>query len=190
MESGRPRRGPGGLTVRLPVPCQFADSIIAVNARMTDSSPPQPASVPLPRSSARWSAAITALLVLAIVGALPALRDVSEHLQAAASSGLPRWSVLVLATAALQAAYAVYLAQFRQRAAVYVVAWFLLAVAMGYASLLGWSLLAGESSRPLAWLGLTTSRAALRGWCFLMTSATSVSVLLVRRAADPAPRPQ
>jgi hypothetical protein len=126
---------------------------------------------------------MTAMLVAAAIGAIPAFADVVDHFQSAQSTGIPPWAVLALLIAALELAYLVLLVQIRQRAAFVAVRMALLVVAMAYASLLGLSLFGGPDSATLSWLGLSAARSFARIWSFAGTSVTSVAAMLVERGS-------
>jgi hypothetical protein len=124
----------------------------------------------------RWTVYYLAgfLAAAAVFGVVPAVLDVVQHVGTVDSAGVARWAWILLLVGGVQCAYAVYLAQLPDWASVRVISIVTLALASGYAMLLGNLLLAGRQGQLLRFLELTEpgggNRAAL--WCLMMLGIT------------------
>jgi hypothetical protein len=134
-----------------------------------DSLPPL-----VPDASRQLGAYVLAICfgAAALFGVAPAVWDVLQYVQAVEGAYVARWALIVLALGAVQAAYAIYLAQLPDWTSGWVVTVFALASAALYAAMLGVTLIAGDDSRLIRSLQLTefvaSGRAAV--WCLCMTS--------------------
>jgi hypothetical protein len=150
-----------------------------------ESDPPDTADVELPIrgyepdrdkiATVRWLA--TAILITGLVGTIPAIIDVVEHLLSQTSDGLSRWACALLFVGLLQSAYAFYLIQLPDWSSVWVVTTFTLALAAGYAAMFGLTMLANDHSHLIQVLDLADR---LRGgkataWCLIMLSLMSLT---------------
>ena len=88
-------------------------------------------------ATVRWLAG--SVLALAIVGIVPAVWDIVEYFRSTSSLGLSRWAYALLLIGVIQAAYAFYLAQLPDWSSVWVVTFVSLAIAVGYAAMLGFT---------------------------------------------------
>lgn len=120
----------------------------------------------------RWAAYQIGLWLLAaaVVGMIPVLLDVVEHVRQSGSLALSRWAWAQLMASGLQVAYAVYLLQIPDWGTLRVVSLLMLGLAAGYAALLGALTLAKGHSELVLFLelgdGVSPSQAAI--WCLLM----------------------
>jgi hypothetical protein len=110
------------------------------------------------------------LLAAAVVGLIPVLLEVVEHVRHSGSVGLSRWALAQLMASGLQVAYAVYLLQIPDWGTLRVVSLVLLGLAAAYAALLGALTLAKGHSELVLFLelgdGVSQNQATI--WCLLM----------------------
>jgi hypothetical protein len=144
--------------------------------------PPLPTSVKSPAPTAarpptnrQWLVAqilAAALAAAALFAAAPAAWDVVLYARAEEGALVSRWALAAIALAAVQLAYAAYLAQLPDWSSGWIVTLWSLAAAAGYAGLLGLTLIAGPESRLIQFLDLAdvlpTGRASM--WCLCMTT--------------------
>ena len=144
--------------------------------------PPLPTSVKSPAPTAarpptnrQWLVAhilAAALAAAALFAAAPAAWDVVLYARAEEGALVSRWALAAIALAAVQLAYAAYLAQLPDWSSGWIVTLWSLAAAAVYAGLLGLTLIAGPESRLIQFLDLAevlpTGRASM--WCLCMTT--------------------
>ncbi|MEO8494742.1 MAG: hypothetical protein ABI614_06710 [Planctomycetota bacterium] len=126
-------------------------------------------------ATVRWLAA--AILLIGLIGMVPAIIDVVEHSLSETSEGLSRWACALLLIGVLHCAYAFYLVQLPDWSSVWVVTIFTLAVAAGYAAMFGLTLLSSDQGHFVQLLDLADR---LRGgkataWCLIMLSLLSLT---------------
>lgn len=110
------------------------------------------------------------LLAAAVVGVIPVLLDLVEHLRQSGSAGLSRWAWAQLMASGLQVVYAVYLLQIPDWGTLRVVSLVLLGLAAAYAALLGALTLAKSHSELVLFLelGVSGPRSQATIWCLVM----------------------
>ncbi|HUG71594.1 MAG TPA: hypothetical protein VMM76_27875 [Pirellulaceae bacterium] len=126
-------------------------------------------------ATVRWLA--TAILITSLVGMIPAIVDVIEHMLSDTSDGVSRWACGLLLVGVLQCAYAVYLVQLPDWSSVWVVTFFTLVIAASYAAMCGLTLLSSDQGHFVQVLDLADR---LRGgkataWCLIMLSLMSLT---------------
>lgn len=124
-----------------------------------------------------------AVAVVAILGMLPGLWDIVDHLRADSSPGIAPWAQVLCWVSCVQLVYCIYLVQLPDFSAVRVVAFVTLLIAAGYAMVLGLALLAKDQSQLVRALQLEDQ---LRGgrataWCFLMLCILSLLAYVAGR---------
>lgn len=141
-----------------------------------------------------WRLAI-AMLTLLLIDTLPALLDVISHWQSATSAGVTRWAGLLLLLAVIHLAYLGFVVQLADWSSFWVIALFLLALAMAHAVLLGLLMYAQPNSPLISWWELTDllSSRWSRWWALIVTSSASLLALIAgmmavrwRKAVSPA----
>lgn len=131
---------------------------------------------PHPRNLAASQWLAMGVIVVAIVGIIPAIFDIAAHLRVIDSPRVAVWAYLSLWIAVIEISYAVYLVQLPDWSSLWVATWVTLVISVAYAMLLGFTYL----SRADGWLAqaldlsehLAGGRAA--GWCFIMLCLTSL----------------
>ena len=126
-------------------------------------------------ATVRWLAA--SIMITGLVGMVPAIVDIVEHVLSQSSDGLSRWACAVLLVGILQGAYAVYLVQLPDWSSVCVVTCFTLAISAAYAAMFGLTLLSTDQGHFVQVLDLADR---LRGnkataWCLIMLSLMSLT---------------
>jgi hypothetical protein len=132
----------------------------------------------LPRHDA-WRLA-SAMWTLLLIDTLPAVLDLISHWQSAQSAGVARWAGVLLVLGILHFAYTIYLVQFADWSSLWIVAVFLLLIAMMHAVLLGLLMYAKADSGLIAWWELSDlvrGRWA-RWWALVVTSGASFLSLI------------
>ncbi|MFM9117928.1 MAG: hypothetical protein ACKOU6_17395 [Planctomycetota bacterium] len=126
-----------------------------------------------------WRLAI-AMLTLLLIDTLPALLDVISHWQAAKSAGVTRWAGLLLLLAVIHFAYLCYVVQLADWSSFWVIALFLLVLAMAHAVLLGLLMYAQPNSPLINWWELNDllSSRWSRWWALIVTSSASLLALI------------
>jgi hypothetical protein len=89
-----------------------------------------------------------ALILVGVLGAVPAVLHVVGHLQSPAQPGIARWAAVLLLITAIELAYAVYLLLLPDWSTLWVVSVVSLAAATGSAMLLG-LVMTGQAESPL-----------------------------------------
>lgn len=132
----------------------------------------------LPRHDA-WRLAI-AMWTLLLIDTLPAVLDLISHWQSAQSAGIARWAAALLLLGIVHLAYSIYLVQLADWSSLWIVAFFLLLIAMTHAVLLGLLMYAKVDSPVIAWWELSDlvrGRWA-RWWALVVTSGASFLSLI------------
>lgn len=126
-------------------------------------------------ATVRWLAA--ALLITGLVGMVPAIIDVVEHMLSETSDGVSRWACALLLIGMLQSAYAMYLVQLPDWSSVWVVTIFTLALAAGYAAMFGLTLLSTDQGHFVQILELAdrVHGGKATAWCLIMLSLMSLT---------------
>ena len=123
------------------------------------------------------------IAALALIGMLPAVWEIGEHLLVDQSPGVAPWAYLVLWLGVVQLGYVLYLVQLPDWSSVWVAAHACLLIAAVYAVGFGIGLSAGGESAVIVALGLADRHhtGQLTGWCLIMLSVSLlVSYLLGR----------
>jgi hypothetical protein len=117
-----------------------------------------------------------AIALVAIFSMCPALIDIVDHLRSEESLGVGRWAWVVLLVSLLQIAYALYVAQLPDWTSLWVASLQSLAVAAGYAAMLGFVVTSRADHWLLAFLQLSDQLAGGRAalWCIAMIAAMSL----------------
>lgn len=114
------------------------------------------------------------MILASLFGAIPAVRDILDHLRSVDSAGVARWACLLLLVAMIQFAYAIYMVQLPDWSTVWVVSLATLSLAFLYAMLTAVLIMGQPQSHIVQLLGLEDqlhgNRAA--GWCAIMLSLT------------------
>lgn len=119
----------------------------------------------------------------ALIGMLPALWEVAQHLRADQSTGIAPWAHVVLCLAVIQLGYAIYLIQIPDWSSAWVTALACLVASAIYAVGLGVGLSAGVESSVITNLGLADRLHAgqLTRWCLIMLSLSLLSTYFLGR---------
>jgi len=125
------------------------------------------------------------LIAAAVVGLIPVLLDMVEHLRQNGSAGISRWALMLLLAGGLQVVYAVYLLQLPDWATLRVVSVVSLVFAAAYAALLGALLLSKPHSELLVFLELAdhVPRSQATTWCLVMLGMFGVLAYFGGRAS-------
>jgi hypothetical protein len=126
-----------------------------------------------------WRLAI-AMLTLLLIDALPAFLDVIGHWQSIHSTGVTRWAGLLLLITVIHLAYLCFVVQLADWSSFWVIALFLLVLAMAHAVLLGLLMYAKPNSPLISWWELTDllSSRWSRWWALIVTSGASLLALI------------
>lgn len=125
-------------------------------------------------ATVRWLAA--ALFGIALLGMVPAVQEITAHLQLQDGTLLSRWVYVTLLVGGLQLAYAGYLVQLPDWSSVWVVTAFSLLVAGVYAAMFCVTLLAGNENQFVQALDLAERLRGGKatGWCLVMLCVTGL----------------
>lgn len=124
------------------------------------------------------------LLVTALFSSAPGLWDFVDYLRNPEEMFVARWALVLLVLGTLQAAYATYLWQLADWTSLWVVTLLSLAIASGFAMMLGIVLVAGEESQLIGALQLQDRLIGNKAhlWCLCMIAVYTVVAFFAGRA--------
>ncbi|MGV3606393.1 MAG: hypothetical protein ACO1RA_08285 [Planctomycetaceae bacterium] len=173
----------------LPVPAEIASISSAPRttwmARMADWGSSMPAAIETEISTRQWAAQLAmGLLIAAVFSCGPSAIDLVDYWKNPEEQFVARWALLLLALGCLQVAFAFYVWQLADWTSLWVLTILSLAVASGFAMMLGVILVAGQESQLVAALQLQDrligNKAQL--WCLCMIAVYTVLAFFAGRA--------
>lgn len=183
-----PTNNPPASLASVPIPASASTSP-APNAtwmaRMADWGSSMPAAIEIEISTRQWAGQLAVgLLIAAVFSCGPSAIDLVDYWKNPEEQFVARWALLLLALGCLQAAFAFYVWQLADWTSLWVLTILSLAVASGFAMMLGVILVAGQESQLVAALQLQDrligNKAQL--WCLCMIAVYTVLAFFAGRA--------
>jgi hypothetical protein len=158
-------------------PAVLAVDILSAPAALSDAHEPSPRVV-----AAAWKLAC-GLILVALIGSIPVIRELVRPPRAGEPPGLSAWVFLCLLASLVQVSYSAYLWQLPDTSSIRVSTIALLTTAAAYAMALGATFFSGSDGWFVQWLQLTDSQmqGPAEAWCLLMLCLTSVLAYLSGR---------
>jgi len=153
--------------------------------RIADWGSSMPAAIEIEISTRQWGGQLAVgLLVAALFSCGPSAIDLVDYWRNPEEQFVARWALLLLALGLLQAAFALYVWQLADWTSLWVLTIVSLAVASGFAMMLGVILVAGQESQLMTALQLQDrligNKAQL--WCLCMIAVYTVLAFFAGRA--------
>ncbi len=148
---------------------------------------PLRAAVELDASTKQWGMQLAVgLMVTALFSSAPGIWDCIDYISVAEEGFIARWALLLLALGVLQGAFAIYVWQLADWTSLWVVTLLSLAIASGFAMMLGVIFVAGQESQLVTALQLEDRLIGNKAhlWCLCMVAVYTVVAFFAGRACS------
>lgn len=170
-----------------PVAAAPAESGAQAPAATMQVFQPLRAAVEIDASTKQWGMQLAlGLMVTALFSSAPGIWDCIDYISVADEGFIARWALLLLALGVLQGAFAIYVWQLADWTSLWIVTLLSLAIASGFAMMLGVIFVAGQESQLVTALQLEDRLIGNKAhlWCLCMVAVYTVVAFFAGRACS------